>query len=70
MFNVFSVLCVFITCVLNMNSILFYCRELYKSVTSTMTFDYSSESLDSSGFEDAERMKVRIKNGIDNDSLF
>lgn len=27
-------------------------------MTSTMTFDYSGESLDSSGYEDAERLKV------------
>ena len=53
-------LCVFITANVNCFS-----RELYKSMTSTVTFnDYSTESLDSSGFEDAERLKVSIVRNV------
>jgi hypothetical protein len=35
-------------------------RELYKSMTTSVTMDYSNESLDSSGYEDTERLKVSI----------
>ena len=35
-------------------------RELYKSMTTSVTLDYSNESLDSSGYEDTERLKVSI----------